>query len=134
MLDYHRRNKESVAFEGTEFSPEWVSKLAVQDFNIKAAYVGYTDASHIDFILAHAKDNGHDWINDWLENDRGDETNIRGWAVKQAEKCKQLKKEAELHGYPFLDISTQPFADYKSFVLSYFARFTTRINLSDLFP
>lgn len=120
MMDYYQRNKESAAFEGTEFSPAWVSSLDTPDFAVKAAFVGYTDASHIDSILAHAQDNEHDWINEWLQNDEGDDTKIRVWVNRQAEKCKQLKLEALSHGYPFFDISAQPFEDYKSAVLNYF--------------
>jgi hypothetical protein len=116
MLDYYRRNEESVAFESTECSPEWVSKLDAKGFIVKAAFVGFTDATHIDSILAHAKDNKHDWINEWVRDD----TNIRTWVHTQAELCKELKFEAESHGYPFFDISNQPFEDYKSAVLDYF--------------
>lgn len=120
MFDYYRRNMESAAFEGTEFSPQWVSKLNIPGFTIKAAYVGYTDPSHVDAILAHARDNDHDWINDWLQKDSGDDTGIRNWVRKRAENCKQLQADAASHGYPFFDISTQPFEAYKSAVLQYF--------------
>lgn len=119
MLDYYRRNKTSVAFEGTEFSPEWVARLDVPGFKVRAAYVGYTDASHADAVLSHAQSNDHDWINDWLHKDNGDETGIRNWVAKQAIKCQEHKAEAERHGFPFFDISTQPFEDYKASVLRY---------------
>jgi hypothetical protein len=120
MLDYYRRNKESVAFEGTEFSPKWVYSLDVPGVVVKAAYVGYTNAQHIDSILSHAQKTEHDWINEWLQKDDGDDSNIRAWVQKTAQKCSELKSEAEAHGYPFFDISKQPFEDYKSSVLNYF--------------
>lgn len=120
MLDYYRRNKESVAFEGTDFYPSWVSSLNIPGLKIRAAYVGYTDASHAENVLAHARDNDHDWINDWIQDENGDDTKIREWTQKQAIKCQQLKIDAESHGYPFFDISAQPFEDYKSSVLKYF--------------
>jgi hypothetical protein len=120
MLDYYRRNKESVAFEGTDFSPAWVSSLDIPGFTIKSAYVGYTDASHVEAVLAHAKDNEHDWINEWLQSEDNDDARIRAWIKEQAKKCGQLKLEAESYGYPFFDITTQSFEDYKSSVLSYF--------------
>jgi hypothetical protein len=120
MLDYYRRNNESAAFEGTECSPEWVSKLNASDHIVKAAFVGYTNPSHINSILAYAKHNEHDWINDWLSDESGDETKIRNWVNEQAEICKKLESEATTYGYPFFDISTQPFEDYKSSVLDYF--------------
>ena len=120
MFDYYRRNKESVALEGTEFSPKWIAGLDLPGFVIKAAFVGYTDPSHIESILAHAQQNDHDWINDWLQDDGGDDAKIRAWTQKTSLKCKQLKSEAESHGYTFFDISTQSFEDYKSSVLNHF--------------
>jgi hypothetical protein len=120
MFDYYRRNKESVALEGTEFSPEWISNIALPDFTIKAAFVGYTDPSHAESILTHARVNEHDWINDWLLNEGGDNTKILTWIKEQSIKCRQLKHDAESHGYPFFDISTQSFENYKSSVLEYF--------------
>ena len=120
MLDYYRRNDESVAFEGTDFYPSWVSSLDIPGLTIKAAYVGYTDASHTKNILEHAQKDQHDWINDWLQDENGDDTKIRAWILDQALKCEQLKLDAESHGYPFFDISTQPFETYKSSVLNYF--------------
>lgn len=120
MLDYYQRNRESVAFEGTEFSPAWISTLNLPGYTVKAAFVGYTDASHIEAVLAHAQDNEHDWINEWLQKDKGDDTNIRAWVQRQAKKCAQLKQEVEAAGYPFFDISTQPFEEYKAAVLNYF--------------
>jgi len=120
MLDYYRRNNESVAFEGSAFTPEWVSRLELADFTIRAAFVGFTDGSHANNIIAHAKENPHDWINVWLENDGGDETKIREWATKQTQLCQKLKSDAESHGFPFFDISTMPFPDYIASAQNYF--------------
>jgi hypothetical protein len=111
MLDYYRRNNESVAFEGAAFTPEWAKNLKVADFTIRAAFTGFTDPSHADQILAFAKANPHDWINAWLEKE-GDESKIREWVTRQSEKCIELKAEAEQFGYPFFDISAMPFKDY----------------------
>ena len=120
MLDYYRRNKESVAFEGAVFTPEWVNNLKVADFTIRAAFVGFTDSAHADQILAFAKANPHDWINVWLEKDGGDETKIREWVAMQTEKSIELKAKAEQLGYPFFDISTMPFDEYLTAAQQYF--------------
>lgn len=122
MFDYYRRNRESIALEGTEFSPAWLANLNIPGLTIKAAFVGYTDPSHAESVLAHARKNQHDWINEWLKQDGGDETNIRAWIDAQAVKCKQLKSEAESFGYPFFDISAQPFEAYMSAVLNSFLK------------
>lgn len=120
MLDYYRRNKESVAFEGAAFTPKWTNTLNVSEFTVRAAFVGFTKPGHADQILAFARANPHDWINAWLENDGGDETKIREWVAKQTEKCIELKAEAELLGYPFFDISTEPFEQYVAYAQQYF--------------
>lgn len=123
MLDYYRRNKESVAFEGAAFTPEWIKSLRVADFIIRAAFVGFTNPSHADQILAFAKDNPQDWINVWLEKEGGDETKIREWVARQADRCDELKSEAEQLGYPFFDISTMPFEEYVTAAQQYFVKF-----------
>lgn len=120
MLDYYRRNKESVAFEGAAFTPKWVKELRVADFTIKAAFVGFTNPAHADQVIAFAKANPHDWINVWLEKEGGDETKVREWVTGQSEKCVELKSEAERLGYPFFDVSTMPFEQYVKAAQQYF--------------
>lgn len=112
MLDYYRRNNESVAFEGAAFTPKWARDLSVGDFTVRAAFVGYTNPAHADAVIAYAKANPHDWINVWLEKDGGDETKVRDWVAEQSAKCLELKSKAEELGYPFFDVSTMPFAQY----------------------
>ncbi len=119
MLDYYRRNKESVAFEGTAFTPEWVKTLKISDFSVRAAFVGYTNPAHADQVLAFAKANHHDWINVWLKKDGGDETKIREWVTRQSERCAELKANAERSGFPFFDMSTMSFKEYLASAQNY---------------
>lgn len=119
MLDYYSRNNESVAFEGLAFTPMWVSSQNFSNFNVRAAFVGFTDSKHVDTIIAHAKENAGDWINVWLKKENG-EAEVREWAAKQAVKGEELKAEAESHGYPFFDISSMPFEEYVASVQDYF--------------
>ena len=120
MLDYYRRNKESVAFEGAAFTPSWVNDLEIDGFVIKAAFVGFTSPDHAEQVIAFAKENPHDWINVWLEKDGGDETKIREWINRQSEICVGLKSKAESLGFPFFDISTLPFEQYITSAQQYF--------------
>ena len=120
MLDYYRRNQESVAFEGAAFTPDWVKNFKVAGFTIRAAFVGFTSSAHADQILAFARTNQHDWINVWLEKDGGDETKIREWVTRQSERCIGLKSQAEELGFPFFDISAMPFEQYISSAQNYF--------------
>ncbi len=126
MIDYYRRNNTSIAFEGAAITPTWVSNLNIANLTIRAAFVGYTQPSHANSVIAYAKDNSDDWINDWLENEGGNETKIREWIAKQTDKCLSLKAQAEEYDYPFFDISTQPFEKYISSVQGYFLGDTDR--------
>ncbi len=120
MLDYYGNNNTSVAFEGAAITPDWVSGLRITGFNVRAAFVGYTQASHADAIISYAKQNPEDWINQWLKGEDGDETKIRAWVSEQAVKCVSLQQRAEALKYPFFDISTQPYPSYVSAVQSYY--------------
>lgn len=120
MLDYYRKNGSSVAFEGSAFKPGWVAQLNPEKFDVRAAFVGYTDESHADAVLEHAKDNPSDWINTWLQGENGDETPIREWIAKEAGECRKLEADADSHGYPFFDISKVPFTEYMEQVRHYF--------------
>lgn len=120
MLDYYRRNQESVAFEGTVFTPEWVKSLNGTDFTIRAAFVGFTNPSHADQIIAFANANLHDWMNDWLQKEGKNESKVREWVTLQAEQCVELKAQALELGFPFFDISTMPFEYYIAAAQEYF--------------
>ena len=121
MTDYYRRNGESVAFEGAAFTPQSVKELAAPGFTIKAAFVGFTNPAHADQVINYAKDNPHDWINAWLASDG--EEKVKDWVANQAEKCIELKSEAEKFGYPFFDISIMQFEQYVSSAQQYFLEF-----------
>lgn len=116
MLDYYGRNDQSVAVEGALFTPQTVHDLSVPNFAIKAAFVGFTNPNQADQIIAFARANPHDWINEWLRNDNHDETKLREWVTKQAHVSKKLKSDAEKLGYQFFDISTMSFEQYQTAV------------------
>lgn len=120
IVDYYGRANSSVAFEGAAITPAWVSELDLPDFKVRAAFVGYTNPIHADSVISYAKENPHDWINEWLNSEQGDEAKIREWVQAQVEKCIKLKAEAEANEYPFFDISTQPFEDYVHSTQMYF--------------
>lgn len=119
MIDYYRRNDQSAGFEGAIFTPELVSSIEASGYEIRAAFVGYTDPSHADSIIEYAKNNPHDWINTWLEQDGGDESGIRDWVAKCAAKSQDLKTQAETHGYKFFDISAMLFDEFVQSVRDY---------------
>jgi 2-phosphoglycerate kinase len=119
MLDHYERSKSDVAIEGLHVTPEWVHSLRLSNYTIVPAFVGYTNPDYIEGILEHARNNEHDWINEWLSILNGDDTKLRAWATKTAEACQETAKLAKKYGYPFFDASSKPFSEYVADVQSY---------------
>lgn len=116
MAFHYIGESSDIAFEGAVITPEWTSKLVIPNCMVKAAFVGYTNPNYGDRILAYAKKSMHDWINEWIQTDKGDDTNIREWISDQAVKGQQLKNDAECLGFSFFDVSDMPFEEYVSAV------------------
>lgn len=119
VIEHYMRHQMDLALEGF-LTVEWVNSLDLPSYDVKAAFVGYTDMSHADTIISHAKKVPHDWINEWLEKEGGDETPIREWVARVVDRSKQQKVDAEAHGYTFFDISAMPFQQYVTSVQKYF--------------
>lgn len=119
IIEHYVRHNTDIAIEGF-LTVAWVNSLKLPSYDVKAAFAGYTDISHADTIISHAKEVPHDWINEWIEKEDGDETAIREWITRVVNRSKQQKVEAEAHGYPFFDISTQPFQEYVASIQQYF--------------
>ncbi|MBP6962455.1 hypothetical protein KBB49_02880 [Candidatus Saccharibacteria bacterium] len=112
MLDHYRRNKLDVAMEGFHITPEWVSTISLKGYDVVPAFVGFNSADHTDNIVAHAKQNKHDWINEWLERHNNDVELLRKRLGEQAEINKKTAKKARELGYPYFDITSMPFEEY----------------------
>lgn len=119
MFDHYQRSKSDVAVEGLHITPEWVKSLHLPGFSIVAAYVGYTNPNFIEGILEHARNNEHDWINEWLSIHGGDDTKLRSWVTERAQECRDTAKVAEKYGLPFFDASAKPFSEYVNEVRAY---------------
>ncbi|MGZ6004963.1 MAG: hypothetical protein ACXWLH_02325 [Candidatus Saccharimonadales bacterium] len=119
MLDHYARNRMDVAVEGVIVTPEWVRSLNLADFSIRAAFVGYKDPNHVDAVIDFAKQNEADWINKWLSNEDGDKTSLRAWFAEQAKSNYEIAKSAEQYGFPYFDITEQPFDAYLATVKNY---------------
>ena len=112
MLDHYRRNKLDVAMEGFHITPEWVETIELEGYEIIPAFVGFTSADHADNIVAYAKQNEHDWTNEWLERHDNDVELLRKRIGKQAEENKKVAEKARVLGYSYFDITTMPFDEY----------------------
>jgi 2-phosphoglycerate kinase len=119
MLDYYERSRSDVAVEGLHITPEWVHSLQLPNYTVIPAFIGFTNPNYVEGILEHARNNEHDWINEWLTILNGDDTKIRAWTASRAEECRATAKLAERYGYQFFDASSKPFAEYVAEVQSY---------------
>ncbi len=112
MLDYYRRNKLDVAMEGFHITPDWVASVSLEGYEVIPAFVGFNSADHADNIVAYAKQNEHDWINEWLERHDNDVELLRERLGKQAEENKKTAKKATELGFAYFDITAMPFHVY----------------------
>ena len=119
MLDHYRRNKLDVVMDGFHITPEWVHSIVLEDFKVIPVFVGFTSADHTESIVAHAKQNEHDWINEWLERHNNDIELLRERIGKQAEENKKVAEKARELGYSYFDITSMPFEDYVETVQNY---------------
>ncbi len=119
LIDHYDRENQSLILEGMAFGPEQVRKLKLTNLAVKVLFVGYGTETHADRILEHAKDNPHDWVNEWLKETDGDETEIRDWVAKEVEKSNTNAQLAAEYGYGYFDVTSQPFDDHVNAALSY---------------
>lgn len=122
MLDHYRRNKLDIAIEGFHITPDWVSTLQLEGYNIRVAFVGFTSADHTDNIVAHAKQNKHDWINEWLERHDNDVELLRERISRQVEDNKKTAQRADELGYTYFDITETTFKEYVAAVQTHLLR------------
>ncbi len=114
---YDRKNRE-VLIEGVSITLKRILALKLQHLQIRAAFVGFTRDTHLKTIMAHSQKQ-NDWIQKVIQENDGDDSAVRTWFHKEVEENKQLKKAAEQHGYPFFDISAEPFETVTASVVDY---------------
>lgn len=112
MLDHYRRNRLDVAMEGFHITPEWVASITLEGYEVIPAFVGFTSVEHTANIVAYAKQNKHDWINEWLERHNNGIELLRQRIGKQAEDNIKVAEKAHELGYSYFDITTMPFGEY----------------------
>ncbi|HEX4104082.1 MAG TPA: hypothetical protein VHZ04_01220 [Candidatus Paceibacterota bacterium] len=119
---YDRGNRFDVLVEGIAVTPERVHRLAkkLKNLKVKAAFVGYSNATHADAILAYAKEK-KDWVHTWIkEQGRGD-ASVHEWVRKGIVKNAKLKRSARKFGYAYFNLSERPFNDHVRAVMRYFS-------------
>lgn len=120
VIRHYSRNQVNLAMEGSQITPEWVKTINLKYHFVRAAFVGYTDPIHIESILEHARKTESDWIRWRLCPENGGEIGLRKWVQQEAESNKLLSDRANSLGYPFFDLTSQPFDQYTKAVQDYF--------------
>jgi len=115
---YDRKNNVDVLIEGIAVTPERVSRIKLKNLAIRAVFIGYGDESHADSVIAYSKKEG-DWVQTWLKEHDGDDTNVKDWLRKGVVKSKRVEKLAKKFGYGYFDITKRPFKEQVQAVADY---------------
>lgn len=118
LIQYYDNKDISLIIEGDVITPERVKSLTLKNLQIRAAFVGYTDATHLDTIInyAHLK---KDWVQRQIEEQNGDETAVREQLGKEVENSKQIAAESVKYGYEFFSPEASSFEEYQNKVVGY---------------
>ncbi|MGH7238592.1 MAG: hypothetical protein ACREHG_00850 [Candidatus Saccharimonadales bacterium] len=71
-----------------------MSNLKLENLEVRAAFVGYTNPSHADAVIAYSKDNPDDWINDWLQNENEQEQPLAPQDQNQSQETQSPNRAA----------------------------------------
>lgn len=107
-----------VVIEGIAITPERLHALKLKNLTIRAAFLGFSDPSHIETMLVHAKKE-NDWVNKVITENDGDETSFRTWADEQIVQSKKTKELCEQFGYAYFDITEKLFDEHVNIVRNY---------------
>jgi hypothetical protein len=118
IVHHYDHKNISIVIEGAVITPERVKSLEVNNLEVKAVFVGFTEASYIENIFEHAYAK-KDWVYDRIIRDGGDETGAREQMQGILENNIKIAKDAENLGYKFVSPSGVDFEDYKNNVINY---------------
>ncbi|MDB5259086.1 MAG: hypothetical protein JWO73_294 [Candidatus Taylorbacteria bacterium] len=116
---YDRKSGNSLIIEGMAITPERVKSLSLKNLKIKAAFVGFTDDSHLKNILEYAHAN-EDWVHKKITlEDGGDDSSVRKWFNEELGKNKEDATLAKEYGYEFFSPHEGSFEEYTNKVVEY---------------
>ncbi len=118
LINHYDRKNISIALEGIALTPERIKSLRLKNLEVRAIFVGFTKENHFENILAHAGKH-NDWIQKAIEDNKGDQTQIKEWFNGTLEKNQLLLTKATQCGYAFFDISTEPFREIVTRAVAY---------------
>lgn len=115
---YDRINKIDLLVEGIAVTPERLARLKLKNLVLSPVFMGYSDVSHADSVLAYSKKN-RDWVYTWLKERKGDDSHVRAWVQKKVAYSRKIKKNAERLGYKYFDVTARPFEKHIQVVSNY---------------
>jgi adenylate kinase family enzyme len=115
---YDRKNRVDVLVEGIVVTPEQVHRLKLKNLVTRAAFIGYTNESHLASILAYSKKE-KDWVYKSIQDHGGSDAHLKPWARQEMAKSATMKKLAKKFGYKYFELSGQSFEQTTRAVADY---------------
>jgi 2-phosphoglycerate kinase len=115
---YDRKNRFDVLVEGIVVTPEQIHRLKLKNLVTRAAFIGYTNESHLASILAYPKKE-KDWVYKSIQEHGGSDAHLKPWARQEMAKSASMKKLAKKFGYKYFELSDQPFKKTIKAVVDY---------------
>ncbi len=116
----HRYDHKNIPLiiEGVVITPERVKNLKLDNLELRAVFVGFTEETHIEKIIEHGLTE-KDWVYDHITSNNGDDTEVRKMFKSLQEKNKLTKEKADEYGYSFFSPEDLPFEDYCNTVVQH---------------
>ncbi len=112
-------NQHDVLMEGVAITPEGAHALKLNNFALKAVFIGYNNESHAESIIAHAKQKMDYVYGEMLRSGKSDayvRENIKG----DIQRSNEVRKRAKKLGYPYFDATEHSsFEEHVQAVLNY---------------
>lgn len=115
---YDARNVADILIEGIAVTPGRVHSLKLKNLKVRAAFVVYSNESHMKSILRYSKKN-NDWVQTWIKEHGGDTSHVKKWIQKEIVKNASTEKQAHRFGYGYFDVTERPFKSHVQTVLRY---------------
>ena len=115
---YDRKNKTDVIIEGVAITPQKVHALKLKNLRTRAAFVGYSNTSHLQTILAHSAAE-KDWIQTSIKEHGGGTSHLTKWFREEVAKGRRIQKFARKFHYGYFDAGERPFRQHVAAVVAY---------------
>lgn len=115
---YDRPDKSDLLIEGIAITPERIHALKLKSFIVKAAFIGYSDPSHVASILDYSQKK-KDWVYKWIQERGGKTSDVNDWVKNGIVASAKMERSAKKFGYNYFDVTKRPFKKHVAAVLGY---------------